>query len=441
MSAHRGDGGRPSPAGGALRGLRFATVALVATVALGAVPASSGAKPIFGVVPQDGGVPPGSDLDLMPQAGISSMRLLFHWASIETSQGQYDWSTIDEVVRETTSHGITPFPFVSGMPVWAAHADGRSCTSSECWDFAPKSTATRKAYADFMTVLVKRYGPGGVFWTEPTGTSAVTNGTTDAYAEDGAVDTELCGVLVLPDCAETPEESPATPSDPATELDPTLPACQCTAGEEQPIRTWQIWNEQNSPKYYAPKANVRKYAALVREAGGAVHAADPGAEVILGGMWGPDSAKKVVMPVKKFLAQLYRVKRIKKSFDSIAIHPYSSAAKASLAQLRQARTSMLKEGHDKGAGMWVTEVGWATDGPKREPYVKSLKGQARTLSQALSSYKRNARRLNLQGVLWYSWRDRPNGELICTWCGHAGLRTLDGDAKPAFGAFAKVAKK
>jgi hypothetical protein len=63
------------------------------------------------------------------------------------------------------------------------------------------------------------------------------------------------------------------------------------------------------------------------------------------------------------------------------------------------------------------------------------------LAQALSKLARKRRTFRLRGVFWYSWLDKAGGESICEWCGHAGLRAKDGAAKPAWRAFAKVAKR
>jgi hypothetical protein len=199
---------------------------------------------------------------------------------------------------------------------------------------------------------------------------------------------------------------------------------------------WQIWNEQNSMKYFAPKVDVGKYAALLRSAATGIRSVDPSADIVLGGMWGPYSAREVVMPTNDYLERLYKL-GAEDSFDSVAIHPYGNNASASFAQLRSARRVLDQHG-DNDAGMWVTEIGWAGRGPRDNPYVKGLSGQARTLTRALSEYKRARRSLNLRGVFWYSWRDKEGGDLICEWCGHAGLRTKNGAAKPAWRAFVRV---
>jgi hypothetical protein len=203
------------------------------------------------------------------------------------------------------------------------------------------------------------------------------------------------------------------------------------------LHTWQLWNEQNSPKYFSPKEDIEAYGRLVKTAGKAIHQADPDSDVILGGAWGPASASKVVLPLEPYLKALYDVKGIKKAFDSIALHPYASNTTASLAQLKVARRVAKKEG-DRKVGTWITEIGWAADGPKSNPYVKGLDGQAELLRKTLKKFE-TLPGYHLRGVFWYSWRDKAGGDLICEWCGYAGLRALDGSAKPAWDAFSALA--
>jgi hypothetical protein len=385
---------------------------------------------VFGVVPQDGALPPRDDLDLMAEGGVDSIRLMAHWGSVEESPGERNWSTLDALVRETIERGIQPLLFLYGPPEWAVRSDGRQCSGVRCTVIAPDSQRTRKAYARFARAAVERYGPGGDFWEPPP-------------ARAGVLD---CTIIPLPvGCEPDPNPTPPPPPPPPDPTDPpplpTDPPCGCTV--PQPIRVWQIWNEQNSPKYYAPKVRIDGYAKLVRAAGKAIKKADPNAEVMLGGMWGPESLKrgKKKPPVTTFIDYmkgLYAVPGIKRWFDSLAIHPYSANVGGMIQQLREARR-VAKSFGDRKVGLWITEIGWASGGPSREPYVKGDGGQARLLEKAYDELLANRRAFRLRGVFWYSWRDKDGGDQICAWCGHAGLHNADGTAKPAWDAFVRVA--
>ena len=411
----------------ALGALALTVVAMLALTAR-----ADAAKPVFGIVPQDGALPDASDLNMMPAGGIGGMRTMLPWGSVEQSPGEYDWGGTDAIIHETTSRGIAPLVFIYGTPEWAAKMDGRNCDGGACSVYPPRTPATRAAFRAFAAAAAKRYGPGGDFWSVPVNTLPTTPGTTDEPASTNPEDTGngLCDLL--PVC-------PPTPPPPPPPIDPPLPGqppCGCT--KPSPITVWQIWNEQNSPKYFAPKVDVRGYAAMLKSAAAGIRSVDPKAEIMLGGMWGPNSAREVVMPTKAYLEKLYKL-GADDDFDSIAIHPYANNATASVAQLETARKVAVAAG-DREAGMWVTEIGWAGRGPRENPYVKGLVGQARVLTRALSAYKRKARSFHLRGVFWYSWRDKKGGDAICDWCGHAGLRAKNGDAKPAWRAFVRVAR-
>ncbi len=374
--------------------------AALAVVALLAPATPAAAKrPVFGIVPQDGALPPSADLDLMPGGGVGGLRTMLSWATVERHRGSYNWTEPDELVRETTNRGIQPFLFLYGTPPWAAKLDERDCAGEACAVYPPRTNTTRDAFGEFAAAAAARYGPGGTFW-------------------------------------EPPVDVPPSPPVPDPPL-PTEPPCKCT--EPHPITVWQIWNEQNSPKYFAPKVNVPRYAALLDTAAAGIRLVDPNAEIVLGGMWGPKSARHVVMTNKEYLNRLYGLGAAD-DFDSIAIHPYADNAKLSVDQLETARRLVYRHG-DSDAAMWVTEVGWAARGPADNPYVKGLNGQARVLVRALSAYERLRRTLKLRGVFWYSWRDKKGGEAICDWCGYAGLRTKTGEAKPAWEAFTRVARR
>jgi polysaccharide biosynthesis protein PslG len=331
-------------------------------------------------------------MELMHKGGVDSIRLMAHWGSVEFAPGARDWGALDAIVRETTARGIQPLLFFYGPPDWAARVDGREC-ALDCSIIPPSSKQTRQAFAQFARDAVARYGPGGDFWEPPA----------------------------------------ADPSQP--------PPCQCTFA--QPVRVWQVWNEQNTPKYFAPKVNVRKYAKLVKATGKAIKSADPDAEVMLGGMWGPESLKESekkppVTIFTDYMKRFYRVKGIKKAFDSLAIHPYSANISGMLTQMREARR-VAKANHDRKVGLWITEIGWASGGPSDEPYVVGDVGQAQQLTKAYNKLVAKRATFKLRGIYWYTWRDQPGGDAICAWCGHAGLRNVDGTPKPAWDAFVRLA--
>ena len=53
---------------------------------------------------------------------------------------------------------------------------------------------------------------------------------------------------------------------------------------KRPIRTWQIWNEENF-KYFVARPNPAEYGKLVKLSYAAIKGVDPGAKMILGGLF------------------------------------------------------------------------------------------------------------------------------------------------------------
>ena len=48
-----------------------------------------------------------------------------------------------------------------------------------------------------------------------------------------------------------------------------------------PIQSWQIWNEPNLAKYFAPQPSVSEYARLLEISQAAIRGQDPQAQIVL----------------------------------------------------------------------------------------------------------------------------------------------------------------
>jgi hypothetical protein len=359
--------------------------AAVAVLGIGTIvpPAASaqsagGSDFVVGVIPQQ--ELGRGDMQLMRSGSVESFRLFINWSEVERVPGIYDWSASDAAIAAGAAEGITVLPFLYGTPTWAAALDGRQCSGGDCVPFAPRSDVTRAAFGLFASAAVARYGPEGTFWT----------------------------------------------------TNPDLP--------RTPIGSWQIWLEQNSPTYFAPQPDVRSYAELLEVAAEAIRGADPAAEVMLGGMWGADSVKDAVVPAARYLKRLYRRPGVKANFDSFALHPYARKLSGVFEQIKAARAA-AKRARDRNAGLWVTELGWASSGPKKENLVYGPRKQAKLLKQAFASLHRKRRAWRVRGVYWYAWRDTPRADAICVWCPGAGLFALDGTPKPAWNSLTTLAAR
>jgi hypothetical protein len=356
-----------------------AGVAALLSLALLAAAAPATAKPpprsFFGVGPQ---APlEAADLARMHQAGLGTLRIGFLWniAEGEGPEAAPNWQATDGIVTAAAENGMSLLPVVYGTPTWVAALDGHNCFPA-CGAYAPQSDAALAEWEQFVGELVDRYGPNGSFWT----------------------------------------------------MHPELP--------RTPLRSWQIWNEQNSGQSFAPRPDVRAYAHILEAAARAIRARDPGAEIVLGGMFGqPGSGEYLGYTSYGYLHQLYSVRGIKRRFDTVAIHPYSSSMAGMAGQVRRIREQMASA-HDN-ARIWITEIGWASGGVIH-PLNKGRRGQATYLERAYSYFLRHRQAWRIRGVNWFSWRD-AQGEFLCEWCPKSGLfeEGTDFAAKPAFRALTK----
>ena len=220
---------------------------------------------------------------------------------------------------------------------------------------------------------------------------------------------------------------PPPPPPPPTSRRPRRPSPPCGCTVAHPITTWQIWNEQNSPKYFAPKAAPTQ----LREAPPRHGRGDPRRRPERRGRPRRDVGTELGAAGRdaghQYLKRFYAVKGIEQSFDSIAIHPYSTGAEDSVdaarvgARVPSRRPTIPSVGHvgerDR-LGRRRAEEATRTS--------RARQGPGEVLTRALTAYQHKQRSLHLRGVFWYSWRDKKGGNAICEWCGHAGLRKKNG---------------
>ena len=348
---------------------------LCALLALSATAAARAPKNFFGVVPQ--GPLTDQDFARMGKAKVGTLRFQLVWSMIDgtSAAGDYDWAAPDHVIGQAARNGVRALPFVYSTPDWVARLDGVNC--QRCGAFAPRNGAALQAWREFLLAAVQRYGPGGQFWA----------------------------------------------------AHPEIP--------ERPIRAWQLWNEQNSPTFYAPRPKVKAYAKLLSAGHDAILSVDRGAEIVLGGMFAtPLGGDKPAIKSWKYLKRLYRVKGAKRSFDGVAPHPYAPQMKNVKAQIDLLRRAM-KHGHDRKAELWITEIGWSS-ARNGNPLNRGPRGQADRLTQAFKYFQRKRRKFKIENVDWYSWRDNhAAGVGLCAFCPDSGLLKEGYDPKRSLRAFTR----
>jgi hypothetical protein len=326
------------------------------------------------------GTPSVEQFQRLKQGGVGSVRVPIPWSLIEPVQGTPNWAAIDPLVAGAATTGINVLPFLYGAPSWAVPIDRRWQSP----EYLPVRTGRqRAAWQTFLSEAVQRYGPQGTFWVE----------------------------------------------------NPTVP--------KRPLRTWQIWNEQNF-KYFVARPNPAEYGKLLKLSASTIKAVDPGAKLLLGGMFArPNEATKSFKPPQAyfaadFLQQLYeKTPGIKSKFQGVALHPYTSNYKRLTPYIEEFR-EVLKANHDAGKSLWITELGWSSDPPARnDSFAKGRQGQVKQLKGAFSLLGSHQAKWHLKGVYWFSIED--GAPSACNFCGGAGLFGAGFIPKPSWSAFVKFA--
>jgi len=303
------------------------------------------------------------------RGGVETVRIPISWAAVQSSPGgQFDWSGFDHQIEEAAKAGIRVLPFLSNAPEWAVPGKAVSGTGGTLKAPArlPVSGAGRTGWVSFLTAAVARYGPTGSFWSEH----------------------------------------------------PGVPFA--------PIRAWQIWNEPNF-KYFIAKPNPAEYGKLVKISYAAIRASDPGAQVVLAGLFGRPKGSRTATGKHKslnwyasdFVSQMYkRTPGLKTKFSGVALHPYTIYARELPGVVEELR-DVLVANRDGGKPLWITELSWssgkATGG---NLFGKGPAGQAKELRTAFTQLRNHQRTWKVKSVFWFSVDDAAGA---CNFCSGSGL--------------------
>jgi hypothetical protein len=363
--------------------LRAWIAALTASAALlGAFASNAAALPaqFWGVVPQAPPTP--EQFQRLERGGVDSIRTPIGWNSVQSEpNGSFNWSGVDDVVRGASTAGLEVLPFLTGAPSWAVAHDARFGSPVT---LPVKTGAQRSAWTTFVSQAIRRYGPNGSFWAE----------------------------------------NPGVP--------------------KRPIRTWQVWNEENF-KYFVARPNPADYGKLVKLSYTAIKGVDPGAQIILGGMFAtPIEATFHKQPPQAyfaadFLNRMYKTTPgIKSKFNGIALHPYTGHWQNLTEKIEAVRTT-LKQNHDAGKKLWITELGWSSGPPSSDgsnSFAQGPAGQVKQLKGAFNLLERNQVKWNIQRVYWFSVDDAPGA---CNFCDGSGLFAKGFVPKRSWFAYVKFA--
>jgi hypothetical protein len=320
-------------------------------------------------------------VDSMVANGVQSIRVAFSWAAAEPYE---TWSKVPAVDRdEYVNVNGKPFRFSQIDQIVGAAAQHDvtvlpTVLYTPSWDArnnkrGPVNTPERTGpYGTYLTALIVRYGPHGSFW----------------------------------------------------KANPQI--------RRLPIRSWQIWNEENL-SYYWPQPYASGYVKLLRTAHTAIRKADPGAKVVLGALtnlaW-------------KSIGQIYRIAGARNLFDVASVNGFTKLPANVILYLRFTRNAMshFKDGTKP---LLATEISWpSAQGKSRQKFDFDTTegGQARNIAALMPLIGASYKSLRLAGFDYYTWMG-DEGDKSSAF-DFAGLLRFHDDkvtVKPALSAFRRGA--
>jgi hypothetical protein len=284
---------------------------------------------------------------------VGFVRSAFDWAKVEPSppaggQHTYDFSGIDPWVETLARHRLRWLVTVKGGPIPDWAADPSDLAGDCGTNSPPDGTGT---YAALMDALARRYGRGGSFWDEH----------------------------------------------------PDLPY--------EPITDYEVWNEPNFGRLWCPTPDPAAYAKLYLAAHRAVHAVDPKAVVLVGGLASfmiDEAGPPAKMSVDTFLSRaLDSEPELRRVVDAVAVHPYGATPGDVLVTLQRLRDVLDSNGLSDTA-MLADEVGWHTMGPLGLPPVPEDQraDYFRTVTPAIT--RSNCDVIGIAAHTWVTLEQRTN---------------------------------
>jgi hypothetical protein len=205
-----------------------------------------------------------------------------------------------------------------------------------------------------------------------------------------------------------------------------------------PVTTWEIWNEPNLGDSVGGTPSPRRYVRLLKISADGLRAGDPAAQVLTGGLF-PYHTLHNTTKLTKYLNAVYRVPGAADAFDALGVHPFAAQPKGVLHWVKVARSIMRRYG-DGAKPIWVSGFGWFTGGAGiRFTQLRTTpRQQAEKLTKTYALLSGNAANLGIAGALWFTYTDNARKGRD-SFIDRAGLFRLNGQRKPSWLAFARVA--
>lgn len=285
-------------------------------------------------------------LQSIEDSSLSFVRSSIDWRRLQpidpTAPGsQPDFALHDAWAEALASHGLQWEPTMLGWPVPPWAGDPD--LAEECGSRAPPTKAS--SYAGLAELMVERYGRDGSFWAEH----------------------------------------------------PELPYL--------PVTTFEVWNEPNHFAFWCPKPDPARFAELTVAAAVAIHAADPEAEVLLGGLAGfgeSDPQGRTLTPLDFLSDAVKSEPGLATLVDSVGLHPYAPDPDLVAKAVEDFRTGTASLGLGS-TPVAINEVGWPTQGQGGFTVVSDEEVRAEFMTELATNTYVARDSLGIESLAPYSW--------------------------------------
>jgi polysaccharide biosynthesis protein PslG len=195
------------------------------------------------------------------------------------------------------------------------------------------------------------------------------------------------------------------------------------------VKYWEIWNEPNSNNFWYPKADIAKYAEMLKKAYTAAKEVNPECIVMNGGIM----CCREYRVNFEYMEQFFR-HDCSEFTDVINIHPYSgpNPPECDFHETIDRLTIMMHAYGCPDKKIWLTELGT----PQHRRFAPSEEEQA---SHVLRHYLCTIERPEIERVFWYDFRNDGN-DVEC-FEHNFGLVNNDYSLKKAFRTYSAMTHK
>jgi polysaccharide biosynthesis protein PslG len=193
------------------------------------------------------------------------------------------------------------------------------------------------------------------------------------------------------------------------------------------VAYWEVWNEPDHGGFW--KGSAEEYAALLARAYPRIKAANPAAQVLVGGL--AQGGRSDPGFLDGLLAVCGRPDA--RCFDIFAFH--TNFRTPADIERQFAENGQRLRAHGITAPVWITEASYTSD--PRQQHVPGYEGGDDAQARYLVDTTTLSLKLGADRVFWATLYDYRKDAGVYT---ASGLRTVDGRAKPAYDAYRRLAR-